>query len=184
MINNTSHYRSESILQVSDTYIELPSGRKLLLDRHNTFTPSAEFWRLWNQYKMEIKRVGVYVKHENNRWRGHVRNDGDGFPCSQAELHVYWRTQAEELAQGDTCAPVVVEAEALSDSVPRPGCSCAVGYKVVAKICRNETFQLRLHCVECRSRTPRAVAWSKLGSDLVMRAIAYALQQRGSVKEM
>ena len=169
--------RTDNILQVFDTYIELPSGRQLTLDCYQQFTPNREFWQLWRDHKLDVKRAGVFVgKDESDRWRGYVRDVRNGFSYLQPDTHAYWKSKAEQMAATDDCEPVIVKADTLASDVPRP-CRREPGhtdFRVDAKKCKNDTYQIRLHCDRCESKTPGAISWNKLGSDIVIRSIAHA----------
>ena len=169
--------RTDNILQIHETYIELPSGRQISLDCHNTFSPDHEFWELWRQRKMDVKSAGVFITKEDNDWRGHVRGADEGFSYSQAELHAYWVSKAEQMAEAGNCDPVIVNAKALNRDVPHP-CQLHSDYRVLAKRCVNGTYQLRLRCDRCAVKTQGAIAWDKLGADVVIRAIALEIQDQ------
>lgn len=173
----------QTIIQVFDTYLTLPSGRMIALDAVQTFKPTHEFWQLWRAHKLEIKRAGVFVgKDESDRWRGYVRDVSEGFSYSKPDFHVSWVSKAEQMSATDDCAPVIVKADTLASNVPRPCCREPghTNFRVDAKKCKNDTYQLRLHCDLCESKTPGAIAWTKFGSDIVIRSIAYAIQQKSS----
>ena len=173
------------ILQVFDTHIVLPSGRNLALDSLKSFMPSREFWQLWRASKLAVKRAGVFVKREGDEWRGYVREGTDaGFSYTQSDLHVYWTEKAKERANQHRCDPVIVGSGALPFSKSQPPCHCRQSYEVVAKVCKNGTFQLRLKCGTCLSKTLGAIAWNDLGSELVIGAIAHALQNPTSLADL
>ena len=175
---------TDNLLQVYDTYIELPSGRQISLDCQNAFTPNSEFWDLWNQRKLELKRAGVFITKEEDQWRGYVRSADEGFSYSQSDLHAYWIEKAKEIAAADECDPVLVKAKELSPTITTYPCKKHDTYNVIAKMCRNNTFQIRLHCDYCKSKTPGAIAWGQLGSEIVIRVIAIAIQQKDILTNM
>ena len=169
--------RPDNLLQIHDSYIQLPSGRQLTLDCQKAFTPDREFWDLWKQRKLDLKRAGVFVTREETEYRGYVRSAEQGFSYNQADLHAYWISQAEKMAETEACEPVIVNAKDLGSDVPKP-CHSHSEYRVLAKRCVNGTYQLRLRCEKCAVKTPGAIAWEKLGSDVVIPAIALVIQER------
>ena len=173
MTNN----RPDNLLQIHDSYIQLPSGRQLTLDCQKAFTPDREFWDLWKQRKLDLKRAGVFVTREETEYRGYVRSAEQGFSYNQADLHASWITKAEQIAETEACEPVIVNAKDLGSDVPKP-CHSHSEYRVLAKRCVNGTYQLRLRCEKCAVKTPGAIAWEKLGSDIVIPAIALVIQER------
>lgn len=175
---------TDKLIQVFDTYITLPSGRQLSLDCRKRFTPNPEFWQLWRNAKLDVKRAGVSVKLENDEYRGYIRESSDiGFNYSQSDLHAYWVEKAKEKAKAEQCELVIVEARDLSPTITGLPCHLHKVYEVVAKRCTNNTFQLRLNCRECGKQTPGAIAWEKFGFEVVIGAIAYTLQQRSKESE-
>ena len=173
------------IIHVFDTYLALPSGRTISLDAVKTFAPNREFWALWRARKIEIKRagIGVRLEKETGEWRGYVRGKYQGFSYTQSDLHAYWTELAKVKANGEQCGPVIVPSAELSSSIKRP-CDCLLTYQVVAKVCKNGTFQIRLKCVTCLSKTPGAIAWNDLGSELVIASIAHALKNPTSLSDI
>ena len=176
---------NSNILQVFDTYIQLPSGRQLSLDCQQQFTPNSEFWELWRDHKLDVKRAGVFIgKNESDHWRGYVRNMSNAFSYPQPDIHAYWRAKAEQMAATHDCETVIVKADTLASNVPRPCRREHNEYRVHAKKCKNDTYQIRLHCDLCESKTPGAIAWTKLGADIVIRSIAHAIQQQKQSKDI
>ena len=167
-------------IKITDTYITLPSGKHLSLDARQTFTPDREFWSLWQSSKLDVKRsgVGVRLDEKTGEWRGYVRvNRDNGFSYTRSDLHAYWIEQAEAKAAQGNCEPVRIKSDAFLGLGP-----CRHGeYEVIAKRCKNGTFQLRLRCCQCGSKTQNAIAWDTLGSETVINAIAYTLQENRTV---
>lgn len=179
-------HSKDPILTIHETYIVLPSGRQIALDARKRFEPNSELWNLWKASKRDVKRAGVGITKENGRWQGYVITGDGGFSYTQSDLHAYWRAKAEQMAGTDDCDPVIVKADTLASNVPRP---CRrktrhTDFRVDAKKCKNDTYQFRLHCDFCESKTPGAIAWAKFGSDIVIRSIAYAIQQQKQWKDI
>ena len=165
-----------SQFQIHSTHIVLPSGSQLALDCTQSFTPNREFWQIWNANKQEVKRAGISVKRERFGWRGYVRDDTQGFSHGfHTDQHQLWTEKARDLAEGDTVLPVMTDQAGLHQNI-KPPCHHTGAFEVVAKVCRNETFQLRLRCDTCDRQTPAAIKWEHFNSDVVIRAIARALQ--------
>ena len=170
----------DPILTIHETHITLPSGKQIALDALNRFTPNQELWDLWKASKLEIKRAGVGITKEDGRWQGYVRSGDGGFSYSPADIHAYWRSKAEQIAAGGDCETVIVSRDELaSEPVPVP-CQQHNDFRVHAKRCRNDTYQIRLHCDRCGKKTQGAIAWDRLGQDLVIRSLAFALQEQRS----
>lgn len=174
-----NQHRSEPIIKVSETYLTLPSGKQIALDALKTFSPNREFWDLWHDRKLEVKRAGVFVeKNDTGEYRGVVRDASQGFSYSPSDLHRYWTEKARQRAEQHNCVPVSIARADLRLSGSQFPCLCRGTYEVVVTICRNETFQLRLKCENCGAKTPGAITWNDLGSEIVICAIAYALQHQ------
>ena len=110
----------------------------------------------------------------------------NGFSYSQPDIHAYWRAKAEQMAATDDCEPVIVKADTRASDVSRP-CRRKPGhteFRVDAQKGKNGTYPLRLHCDLCESKTPGAIAGTKLGADIVIRSIAYAIQQQKQWKDI
>ena len=176
-----------SILTIHETHITLPSGKQIALDALNRFTPNQELWELWKSSKLSVKRAGVGITKANDgRWQGYVIPGDGGFSYTPSDLHAYWSATAEQMAETDDCEQVIVKADTLASNVPRP-CRKQPGhtdFRVDAQKCKNDTYQLRLHCDLCESKTPSAIAWAKFGAAIVIRAIAYAIQQQKQWKDI
>jgi len=173
-------HSTDPILTIHETYIVLPSGRQIALDALKRFTPNQELWDLWKSSKLNVKRAGVGITKKDGRWQGYVIPGDGSFSYTPSDLHAYWRAKAEQIAATNDCEPVIVKADILASDVPRP-CRWQNGhtdFRVDAKKCKNDTYQIRLHCDRCDSKTPSAISWNKLGSDIVIRSIAYAIQQQ------
>lgn len=172
-------HSTDPILTIHETHIVLPSGRQIALDALNRFTPTKELWDLWKASKLSVKRAGVGITKADGRWQGYVIPGAGGFSYTPSDLHAYWRAKAEQMAESEGCAPVIVKADTLASNVPRPCCRKPghTDFRVDAKKCKNDTYQIRLHCDRCESKTPCAISWNKLGSDIVIRAIAYAIKR-------
>lgn len=171
----------DPILTIHDTHITLPSGKQIALDALNRFTPNQELWELWKASKLSVKRAGVGItKSDDGRWQGYLITGDVSFSYTPSDLHAYWRATAEQTAETTECKPVIVKADTLAEDVPRPCCRKPghTEFRVDAQKCKNDTYQLRLHCDLCESKTPGAIAWAKFGADIVIRAIAYAIQQQ------
>ena len=163
--------------QIHSTHIVLPSGSQIALDALNRFTPNREFWNLWNSDKLAVKRAGLGVIRERGQWQGYVREVNTGFSYSQADIHKLWTEQATSLAESEKdIPPVVIPAKTVSHIKGLP-CYLHREYQVIATVCRNETYQLRLYCDVCENKTPGAIAWDTFDSDVVIRSIARAIQQ-------
>ena len=162
--------------QVHSTYIVLPSGRQIALDALNRFSPNREFWDLWNTDKLAVKRAGLGVMRERGQWRGYVRETGTGFSYSRADLHRLWAEKATELAEGDPVPPVRISANSVSHIKGLP-CYQHREYEVIATVCSNGTYQIRLRCDVCDQKTPGAISWDAFDADVVIRSIARAIQQ-------
>ena len=166
-------------IQINATHITLPSGNQLALDAQNSFTPNQEFWQLWNEDKLTVKQAGIAVTRERGEWRGYVRSTGNGFSYSQSELHQLWVAKARELAEGEPVPPVMLPVKTLPKNIrSRFPCFQHSEHEVIAKVCRNDTFQLRLWCESCKRQTPAAIKWEHFSSDVIIRAIARALQSK------
>ena len=171
----------DPILTIHDTHITLPSGKQIALDALNRFTPNKELWDLWQASKLDVKRAGVGITKEDGRWQGYVRGGDGGFSYSPSDIHAYWRSKAEELAESSDCEAVIVSRDELgSEPVP---CQRHTEFRLHAQQCRNDTYQIRLHCDLCGKKTQGAIAWDRLGQDLVIRSIAFALQEQRSESE-
>ena len=167
-------------IQINSTHIILPNGSQLALDALNRFTPNQAFWELWTNDKLAIKRAGIGITKAQGQWQGYVRSPGHGFSYTQSDLHQLWTEKARELASDDeTIPPVIISAKSVSHIKGLP-CFSHREYNVVAKVCRNGTYQLRLYCGECDQKTPGAIAWDTFDADVVIRAIARAIQQSDS----
>ena len=162
-------------IQINPTHITLPSGNQLALDAQKSFAPTQEFWQLWNEDKLAVKRAGITITRERGIWRGYVRGGtGTQLSYSQSERHQLWISKARELAEGEPVPEVILPAKTLSSGITPP-CHDTEFY-VIAKICRNDTFQLRLFCPSCQRKTPGAIKWVHFPSDVIIQAIARALQ--------
>ena len=167
--------QTNSRLSIFSGYISLPSGNQLALDAQKSFTPNAEFWALWKSDKLTLKRAGIYITREGNQWRGYVRKSDQGFSYSQSDLHRLWVEKAWTFAEGEPVAPVILPVELLTRVTQFP-CTRHREYEVVAKRCRNNTFQLRLRCDACDRKTPGAIKWEHFNSGVVIQAIAREIQ--------
>ena len=162
-------------IEIYDTYISLPSGSQLALDGVRSFTPNQEFWQLWRDDKLAVKSTGISIKREPFGWRGYVRDDAQGFSDTKADQHQHWTDKARDLAEDDTVLPVVIAHAAIDPNVKIP-CKHTGEFEVVAKVCRNATFQIRLRCDTCDRQTQGAIKWEYFSSDFLIPAIAHAIQ--------
>ena len=170
------HSGERGVIQIYDTYISLPSGSQLSLDCPQSFTPNREFWQLWTDDKLAVKRAGISVKREQFGWCGYVRDDAQGFSHGfHTDLHQLWTDRARDLAEGDTVLPVMI-AHAIIDRNIKPPCHHEGAFEVVAKVCRNKTIQIRLRCDTCDRQTQGAIKWEYFSSDVLIPAIAHAIQ--------
>ena len=96
----------------------------------------------------------------------------DGF---HTDLHQLWTDKARDLAEGDTVLPVMIAHAVIHNHVKTP-CPHTGAFQVVAKVCRNRTFQLRLRCDTCDRQTQGAIKWEYFSSDVLIPAIAHAIQ--------
>lgn len=170
--------RNEQIITITETDITLPSGHRIAIDRDKAFTPNPEFWALWHANKLEIKRAGVCITRDRHTgaYQGIVRA-GQGINYTEKDLHQYWREQAQARADSPTpCEPVLIAWQDVPSEITPP-CRCRTGnYRVAAKVCRDGAIQLRLKCEKCEARTPGAIAWNALGAEVVIGALAHALE--------
>ena len=169
-------------IRIHPTHLTLPSGDRIPLDADNSFTPTDEFWQLWKQEKDAIKRDGIAIMPERGKWRGYVRKRGHGFSTIQAQLHESWIAKARTLAKGAPVETPILPLASLTGVQTLP-CRLHREYQLVAKICKNETFQLRLFCPICQRKTPGAIKWDHFTSDDIIRAIAHALQNANDGSE-
>ena len=162
-------------IQINANHITLPSGNQLALDAQKSFTPNPEFWQLWNENKLAVKQAGIAVTRERGHWRGYVRGGtGTQFSYPKSDPHQLWIDKARELAESEPIPEVILPAKDLSSGITPP-CRDAT-FVVIVKVCRNDTFQLRLFCTSCQRKTPGAIKWEHFPSDVIIRAIAHALQ--------
>ena len=166
-------------IKINPTHIILPNGSQLALDALNCFTPNRAFWDLWETDKLAIKRAGIGITKAQGQWQGYVRSPGQGFSYTQSDLHKLWTEKSRELATSDQIIQsVIVPVKSLPREITSFPCYSHRAYEVIAKVCSNDTYQLRLYCEVCDTRTPGAIAWDVFDSDVVIRAIARAIQQR------
>lgn len=167
------------IITIMDTYIVLPSRRMLSLDAGRTFSPSREFWDLWRRRKAEVKRAGIGVRPDERtgEWRGYVKDASQGFSYSTQDLHAYWIARAKQKSEsGERCDPVILSYDEIPHTLHHKiDCLCSGEFQVAVKVCRNDTYQLRLQCKTCHTKTSGAIAYDLLGADIVVDAIAHAL---------
>ena len=179
MNNNNSIPETPNLCQekisVHSTHIILPSGSQLALDSRQSFSPNQEFWALWRSDKLAVKRAGIHVTKEGSYWRGYVRSKQDGFSYTTSDLHALWTERARDLATGEPIPPVIVPSKNLPD-ISNSLCFLHDEFEVVATVCSNGTFQLRLRCEPCKTKTAGAIKWESVASDVVIRSIARALQ--------
>ena len=130
------------------------------------------------QFPGRVNRKRVIATCERGEWRGYVRTEDNGnLSDSLPELHSLWVAKARELAEGEPVPPVMLPILTVAKTIASPPlCERHTEHEVIAKVCRNETFQLRLRCDICDRQTPGAIKWEHFNSDVVIRAIARALQ--------
>lgn len=178
----TSYQENGNTIHIEATHIVLPSGNQLALDALQSFYPNQEFWSLWKADKLAVKRIGIVVKLEKGGYRAYVRPGEASY--SQSDRHKLWVEKAQELADSNQqIPPIELSIEELPSHVHKLPCDLHWKYKMVAKACRNGTFQLRLRCEDCQLQTPNAIAWETFKPNIVIRAIARSLRQQSEATE-